>query len=136
MALDPKEAELRLRAEAEGIALRTADAEEPRFVFDLKAGAIVTAAEAGIARQLLLLAEAICAQDHGEARELARLVARRDALEDEDSITVVVWQAAARAHATAPDAYDPKHWVPFAEWVADQFLLEDAIARLKEGVPI
>src|SRR5436190_22675924 len=84
MALDPMEAKFRSLADAQGIVLRTADEEEPRFVFDLKAGAIVTATDATIARQLFLLAESVYAPDRGEAHELAQLVARRDALEDDD----------------------------------------------------
>ena len=91
MASDPEAAKFRLQADADGLLLKTPDIEEPRFVFELKAGSIVTSAQAKIARQLLLLAEAICAPDRGEARELARLVARRDALEDEESIVLVVW---------------------------------------------
>jgi hypothetical protein len=136
MATDTEAAAFRQQAEAQGLVLRTPDGEEPRFVFELKAGTIVTSTHAKMARQLMLLAEALYAPDRGEARELARLVARRDALEDEDSITLVVWRHAASAHAADPDRYDRKEWISFEDWLKDQFLLEDALASWDEGVPI
>ena len=136
MASDADVARFRLMADEQGLLLRTPDAEEPRFVFDLKAGTIVTSPHPGIARQLLLLAEAVYGPDRGEARELSKLVAKRFALEDEETIAVVVWQAADKAHAKDPEAYRLGDWVAFAAWVEDQFLLEDAIARMDEGVPV
>ena len=92
-------------AEANGLILKSPDAEESRFVFDLKAGTIATSSHPGIARQLLLLAEAVYGPDRGEARELGKLVARRSELADEDAVDIVIWQAADRAHAKAPGAY-------------------------------
>lgn len=136
MARDTEAAEFRRLADARGLILRTPDDEEARFVFDLKAGTVATAAHPRIARELLLLAEAVFAPDRGEARELARLVARRSALEDDDAYGVVVWIGAAKAHASAPDAYRTEDWVALADWLDDQFLLEDAIAKMDEGVPI
>lgn len=136
MALTSSESEFRRLAEAQGVLLRTADEEEARFVFDLKAGPMATSTHPKIARQLLLLAEAIYAPDRGEARELAGLVARREALEDEESISLVIWQHAARAHAGDPERYDRREWIRFEDWISDQFLLEDALAKLDEGVPI
>ncbi len=136
MALDANAAEFRRQADARGLILRTPDDEEARFVFDLKAGTIATSAHPRIARELLLLAEAIYAPDRGEARELARLVAPCSAVEDDEAMAVVVWRSAAKAHASDPDAYRPEAWVAFAVWIEDQFLLEDAIAKMDEGVPI
>lgn len=136
MVMDAEASEFRRQADAQGLILRTPDEAEPRFVFDLKAGAVVTSSHPRIARQLLLLAEAVCGVDRGEARELSKLVAKRAALEDEETLTTVVWQAADKAHAKAPDAYRREDWVAFAAWIEDQFLLEDAIARMDEGVPV
>lgn len=135
MAEDTDAAEFRRQADAQGIILRAADDEEARFVFDLKAGTIVTSSHAKIARQLLLVAESVYAPDRGEARELARLVARRSALLDEDE-GCVVWMPAAKAHASDPGAFRQVDWVAFADWIEDQFLLEDAIAKVDEGVPV
>lgn len=136
MTRDANAEEFRTQAEAQGLLLRTPDDEEPRFVFDLKAGTIVGSPHPKLARRLLLLAEAIYAPDRGEARELARLVAKRAALEDEDAISLVIWLPAAKAHASAPDDYRLGDWISFADWLEDQFILEDAIARWDEGVPI
>lgn len=136
MALDPLEAELRRLAEEQGVLLRTADEEESRFVFDLKAGPMATSSHPKMARQLLLLAEAVYAPDRGEARELARLVARRDALDDEETISLVIWRHAARAHADDPEQYDRNEWIRLEDWLKDQFLLEDLLAAIDEGVPI
>lgn len=136
MASDADVARFRLMAEEQGLLLRTPDEEESRFVFELKAGTVATSSHPGIARQLLLLAEAVYGPDRGEARELSKLVAKRAALEDEDAITTVFWRAADKAHAMAPDAYRLEDWVNLAAWIEDQFLLEDAIARMDEGVPV
>lgn len=136
MAMDAEAAEFRRHADAQGLILRTSDEEEPRFVFDLKAGTIVISSHPGIARKLLLLAEAVYGPNRGEARELSKLVAKRAALEDEETITTIVWHAADKAHARAPEAYRLADWVAFADWIEDQFLLEDAIARMDEGVPV
>lgn len=135
MAHDADAAEFRRQAEAQGLILRTPDGEEPRFVFDLKEGGITTSSHPRVARSLLLLAEAVYAPDRGEARELARLVARRAALETEDE-TVVIWVRADKAHASSHGGYRLADWVAFGDWIEDQFLLEDAIARMDEGVPI
>jgi len=124
------------QADAQGLILRTSDAEEARFVFDLKEGSIVTSAHPRIARQLLLLAESVYAPDRGEARELSRLVARRAELDDDDGDGTVVWRHASRAYAGDPDRYRTEEWIAFGEWLEDQFLLEDAIAKMDEGVPI
>ena len=134
MAQDTKAAEFRREAEAQGLSLRTPDEEEARFVFDLKEGTIVTSSHPRIARRLLLLAEATYAPDRGEARELAKLVAKRAALDEEEGC--VVWVSAAKAHASALESWRQADWVSFADWIEDQFLLEDAIARMDEGVPI
>jgi hypothetical protein len=134
MSHDGSAEKFRQEAEAQGLILRTPDGEEPRFVFDLKAGSVVTSSHPRIARRLLLLAEAIYAPDRGEARELARLVAKRVHADEEDGI--VLWIQASKAHASDPGAYRQAEWVAFGEWIEDQFLLEDAIARMDEGVPI
>lgn len=135
MVMDPKAAEFRRLADEQGILLRAADEEESRYVFDLQSGAVVTSRHPTLVRQLLLLAEAVYGPDRGEARELSCLIARRLALETPPS-TVIVWQSAARAHATAPAVYDRSEWVAFKEWIDDLFLLEDLLAKLDEGVPI
>ena len=136
MASDADVERFRALAEEQGLLLRTPDEEEPRFVFELKAGTIVTSPHPGIARQLLLLAEAVYGPDRGEARELSKLVARRDTVADEDEVTAAFWRSADKAYAMAPDAYRLAEWVSFADWIDDQFLLEDAIARMDEGVPV
>ena len=101
MVMDPKASEFRRIADEQGILLRAADEEESRYVFDLQYGAVVTSRHPTLVRQLLLLAEAVYGPDRGEARELSCLIARRLALESPPS-SVIVWQSAARAHATAP----------------------------------
>ena len=123
MALDPKAAEFRHLADDRGIVLRTADDQEPRFVFDLKGGTIVTTRHLAFVRQLLPLAESFYGVNRGEARELSRLISKREPLEA-GSATVIIWQSATRAHATSPDRYVPSEWAQFGAWIRDQFLLE------------
>ena len=135
MGHDALAEEFRRRLIGSHLLLDAWEPEQDRFVFDLKSGSLVIDKHPGQARQLLLLAEAVYTKGRGEAHELARLIARRADLEH-GVPRAVAWQAAAKAHASAPEAYDAKEWIAFEDWIADQFLLEDAIAKMDEGVPI
>jgi hypothetical protein len=133
MGQDPLAVEFRRRLEEMHLPLKKYAPEDDRFVFELKDGEIVIDPHPTQARQLLLLAEAVYTKGQGAALELACLVAKREALEEDVSAPhVVVWR---QAENTLADAL-PEEWVSFEEWVADQFLFEDAIACLTDGVPI
>lgn len=133
MGQDPSAAEFRRRLDEMHLPMRSYGPEDDRFVFELDGGRIVIDPHPSQARQLLLLAEAVYAKGRGLALELARLVARRLMLE-EDVVAphVVVWRRADRTLAGAV----PEEWVTFEEWVHDQFLFEDAFAKLKDGLSI
>jgi hypothetical protein len=133
MERDAIAAEFRRRLDEMQIVLRPSEADEDRFVFELASGQIVIDPHPTQARQLLLLAEALYTKGFGEALELAGLVARREELEEDTSLPmIVVWQSADLTSARL----NPEDWVRFEDWVADQFFLEDLIAKMDEGVPI
>jgi hypothetical protein len=133
MAHDTIAVEFRRRLEEMQLPLKTSDSDQEKFVFELSAGQIVIDPHPVQARQLLWLAEAMYTKGCGEARELAGLVARRDELEeDADLPTQVTWQSADHTSAR----FNTEDWVRFEDWIADQFFLEDLLAKVDEGVPI
>lgn len=123
MQLVSKTREFRRSADRRGLSLRTADADEPRFVFVLKAGEFASPQHPTSARDLLQLADDVFGADEGEAFELRRLVARREDIEEEAELPVIIWQSSDRVYA----ALNPEKWVRFDVWIADQHLIEDAL---------
>lgn len=133
MEHDAIPAEFRRRLDEMQLLLKPSDADQDRFVFELSRGQIMVDPHPTQARQVLLLAEALYSKGYGEAFELAGLVARREDLEEDSSLPmIVVWQSADLNSARL----NPEDWVRFEDWLSDQFFLEDLIAKMDEGVPI
>lgn len=123
MESDPNSRKFRHLADDYGLLLRSADSEEPRFVFALAAGPLVAPRHPTHARELLRLAESLFGAGRGEAFELGRLVAKREELEGEAEASALVWQPPDKVYAEL----NPEKWVRFDVWVADQHLMEDAL---------
>lgn len=133
MGSDALTKEFRRRLDEMHLMLESPESEADRFVFDLAGGQIVIDPHPTQTRQVLLLAEAVCSKGQGEALELARLVAKRDHLEHPGAHPhIVVWRDADHTSAR----FNQEDWVRFEDWIHDQFLLEDAIAKMDEGVPV
>lgn len=125
--------EFRRRLEEMHLPLKNYGPEDDRFVFELDGGEIAIDPHPSQARRLLRLAIEIFTKGQGLALELARLVAKREALEDDPDVPHVVhWRRVDRTFAEAL----PEDYVTFEDWIRDQFLLEELIARLDEGTPI
>ncbi len=102
MAQDPLAIEFRRKLEEMHLPLKNPGPEDDRFVFELDEGEIVIDPHPSQARQLLLLAEAVYTKGHGAALELARLVAKREMLEEDAGAPHVVrWRHAGRTLAAA-----------------------------------
>jgi len=112
--------------------LMAAHAHEERFVFHLAQGAIAVNRHPTHVRETAMIAKAVYAEGQGEHAELLGLFARRDELETPDDRRVIEWGP----YSAEGPGLNPEKWVRLDAWLTDQFLLEDALAKLDEGVPI
>lgn len=124
MTQDPEGIAFRRQADERGLLLRSPDAEESRFTFDLKDGEILTSTHPTQVRNLLRLAVEVFGPIEA-AQRLGRLVARRTDLDGGGSVT---WQRADRVHANL----NPGAWVRLETWIDDQHLMEEAL-QLDDG---
>ena len=108
-------------------------AHEERYVFVLRHGPIAVDRHPRQVREAVLLAKSLYGAGYGEHGELTRLYARREELEcPSPEPRVIEWVP----YAPEGPGLNPGKWVRLDAWLSDQFLLEDAIARMDEGVPV
>ncbi|HTK60038.1 MAG TPA: hypothetical protein VL283_02430 [Candidatus Baltobacteraceae bacterium] len=108
-------------------------AHDERYTFALEEGLIALDRHPRNVRAAVAIAKKLYGEGYGEHGELVRLYARREELECPDpEQRVIPWVP----YSADGPGLNPHKWIRLDVWLEDQFLLEDAIAKMDEGVPI
>ena len=100
------------------------EAHEEKYVFKLEAGPLLVVQHPAKVREALEIAKAVYGDGNDEHGELLGLYAQREALEGpSEEPREIAWLP----HAADGPGLNPGSWVRLDEWIADQFLMEEAL---------